>query len=174
MMMAMLEAGGIPILTDNLRQPDEDNPKGYYEYEPVKALRKSEDKSWLEAARGKAVKVISELLMHLPPTHFYKVVFMNRDIREVISSQDTMLAHRGAPSETGLESDLLVLFEEHLKKVIGWIDEQPSVRAIEVDYKEAVAEPILQAERIRRFLESPLDIKKMASVVDEKLYRNRS
>ena len=36
MMMKMLEAGGMQILTDNLRTADENNPKGYYEYERVK------------------------------------------------------------------------------------------------------------------------------------------
>ena len=32
MMMKMLEAGGMQVLTDNIRTPDEDNPKGYYEF----------------------------------------------------------------------------------------------------------------------------------------------
>ena len=33
MMMKMLEVGRQPILTDNLREADANNPNGYYEFE---------------------------------------------------------------------------------------------------------------------------------------------
>jgi hypothetical protein len=38
MLMQMLVAGGMPILTDRFREADEDNPKGYFELESVKAM----------------------------------------------------------------------------------------------------------------------------------------
>ena len=85
MMMKMLEAGGVPVWLDGVRTPDDQNPKGYYELERVKQLDKGLDKSWVRAGRGRAVKVISSLLEHLPPDNNYHVVFMNRDIQEVLN-----------------------------------------------------------------------------------------
>ena len=95
MAMKMLEAGGMPILADGIRTADISNPKGYYEYEPVKELDKGGDVAWLAEARGKAVKIISFLLTWLPETYDYRVIFMQRDLREVLASQNAMLAHRG-------------------------------------------------------------------------------
>ena len=86
MMMKMLEAGGLETLTDEIREPDEDNPKGYCEFERVKALDKDEEKLWLTEVQGKGIKIISELLRQLPGTYFYKVIFMDRDLEEVVAS----------------------------------------------------------------------------------------
>ena len=94
MMMKMLEAGGIPLLTDSIRQADEDNPKGYYEFERAKKLPDG-DTAWLKEARGKAVKIIAALLMELPQGYTYQVLFMHRNIQEVLASQSKMLARRG-------------------------------------------------------------------------------
>ena len=90
MMMKMLEAGGISLLTDRQRQPDADNPDGYYELEVVKKL--GDDVSWLAEAEGKAVKIISQLLTLLPAeSHQYRVLLMDRNIDEVLASQMEML-----------------------------------------------------------------------------------
>ena len=94
MMMKMLEAGGIPPLTDEIRTADTDNPKGYYEFERVKKMDKG-DTAWLENAQGKSVKVISALLKHLPSDYRYRVIFMRRDMSEILASQKKMLDHRG-------------------------------------------------------------------------------
>jgi hypothetical protein len=97
-MMRMLDAGGIPALTDGHRPPDEHNPGGYFEYDPVKRL--AEDASWLEAARGRAVKVIYRLLAHLPAQLDYRVVFMERDMGEVFESSATCFAREATPRRT--------------------------------------------------------------------------
>ena len=174
MMMAMLDAGGIPLLTDHLRRADEDNPRGYYEYEPVKALRREGNHAWLEEAKGRAVKVISELVLHLPSDYNYRIIFMNRDLPEIIASQDRMLARRGKPEEAaGDEDELAEAFHQHLRKVKAWIKEHSNSPAMEVHYREALDEPVAQAKRIQEFLDKKLDIAKMAGVVDKKLYRNR-
>src|SRR5687768_8758894 len=99
MAMKMLEAGGLSVVTDGLRTPDEDNPKGYYEDERVKRLHKEPDKTWLHEARGKVVKIISFLLKSLPPDHNYKVVLMQRNLREIVASQNKMLARLGKPND---------------------------------------------------------------------------
>src|SRR5262249_56905877 len=96
LMMQMLQVGGMPLLIDDLRPPDADNPNGYWEYEPVKCLQ--QDNFWIPKAEGKAVKVISALLQYLPPQHTYKIIFMQRPLPEILASQTVMLERRGAPS----------------------------------------------------------------------------
>ncbi|MBA3441249.1 MAG: sulfotransferase [Pyrinomonadaceae bacterium] len=172
MMMRMLEAGGVDILTDGIRAADEDNPKGYYEVELVKTLRQQIDKFWLEEAKGKAVKVISSLLDTLPQAYTYKVIFMNRNIEEVIASQNKMRLRRGDNSESA-DEDMARLFRKHLEKVKDWIARQSNFKLIDVDYREVLESPLHHAERIKTFLGKEIDVEKMSGVVDGNLYRNR-
>ncbi len=174
MMMGMLEAGGVEILTDSVREADEDNPKGYFEFEPVKELAQDRSKSWLEDAPGKAIKVISELLTELPSGFRFKLIFMNRNLEEVIASQNKMLVRRGEPPDAGDDEKMTLLFERHLGKVNRWIDRQSQFEVIFLDYKRVLEEPAGQAEKIKAFLLRELDVTKMARVVDRELYRNRS
>src|SRR4026207_1990286 len=78
MMMAMLQAGGVELISDGIRKPDIDNPRGYFELEAVKRLAKNPDTTWLAGSNGKVVKVVSSLLKHLPSLYQYDVIFMNR------------------------------------------------------------------------------------------------
>ena len=174
MMMAMLEAGGVEILTDLVREADEDNPRGYFEFEPVKQLAKDRSKAWLEDAPGKAVKIISELLKELPSGVSFRLIFMNRNLEELIASQNKMLVRRGEPPAAGDDEKMLLLFERHLEKVKQWIDRQSHFEVLFVDYKKVLEDPDGQAEQIRAFLQRDLDVTKMAHVVDRQLYRNRS
>ena len=169
--MKMLEAGGIKALTDNIRTADEDNPKGYYEFERVKKL--PQDRSWLEEARGKAVKIISALLKHLPQGYTYKVIFMHRSLWEVLASQKQMLIRRGEPTDRVGDEVLSGMFQKHLKRVEAWIDERPDVSVIYVDYNAVLENPIEQADRINQFLGNTLDAEKMAGVVDPALHRQQ-
>ena len=174
MLMGMLEAGGIEILTDCLREADEDNPKGYFEFEPVKQLAQDRSKLWLEEAPGKAVKIISELLKELPSDSSFRLIFMNRNLEEVIASQNKMLVRRGEPPAAGDDEKMLLLFERHLEKVKQWIDHQSHFEVLFVAYKKVLEDPDGQAEQIKAFLQRELDLTKMARVVDRELYRNRS
>ena len=174
MIMKMLKVGGITLLTDNVRKADQDNPQGYYEFEKIKNLHREEDKSWIGDAKGKALKVISELLKELPPNSFFKLIFMDRDLEEVIISQNKMLIRRGEPSDPADNRKMMLLFEKHLRKVKNWIRQQSNFEVIFVDYKEVLEDPIRHAERIKDFLQRELDVKRMAGVVDKRLYRSRS
>src|SRR6185369_5935200 len=98
MMMSMLVAGGIKAMTDSIRTADEDNPKGYFELEKVKELEK--DHLWLSDAAGKAIKIISALLKHLPREYPYKTIFMRREMKEILASQRQMLIRRGEATDT--------------------------------------------------------------------------
>lgn len=171
LMMAMLEAGGIPALTDGVRSADEDNRKGYYEYEPVKALRR--DASWVGRARGKAVKVIHALLDALPEGIEYRVVFMRRDLAEVVASQGVMLARSGRKGGRITEAQLRDLYEREYAKAERWLESRPNMRVLFVDYNELVRDPESGASRIARFFGKPLDAQAMARVVDPSLYRQR-
>jgi len=173
MAMKMVEAGGLKVCTDNQRRPDEDNPKGYYEVERVKNLRNESDKSWLREARGKAIKVISSLLPELPPDNFYKVVFLNRDLDEVIASQNKMLERRGEPLAQD-DEQIKEHFRNHLQNVKAWLKRQPNFEVLEVNYREVVQNPAEQAAQIQRFLGRKLDTARMAAAIDPALYRNRA
>ena len=173
MAMKMLEAAGLPIVTDGAREADEDNPKGYYELERIKDLAKETDDTWLRDARGKAVKIISYLLRSLPPTHNYDVIFMRRNIEEVIASQNKMLARRGE-SGGGADDDRMArLFEADLWRAGYLLKHAPQFRSLDVEYRRVLEEPREQAGRIAEFLGRPLPVDRMVEVVDATLYRNR-
>lgn len=173
MMMKILEAGGLPIMTDSIRSADEDNPKGYYEFERVKQLPKG-DKEWLNDAKGKVVKVISALLQHLPTDYDYKVVFMQRNIEEVLASQRKMLVRRGQAADNTNDDKMSALFQKHLQKIENWLNEQANFSVLYVNYNEVLAEPLQQIEQLNYFFDDSLNQKKMLAVVEPTLYRNRS
>ena len=172
MMMKMLEAGGIPPLTDEIREADKDNPKGYYEFERVKKLDEG-DTAWLEEAQGKAVKVISALLKYLPQGYTYKVLFMRRNMEEILASQRQMLIRRGEPTDEVSDEELMELFGKHLAQVQAWVDEQPNVDVLYVSYNEVMENPLAQVVRVNHFLGDTLDAESMVAVVDRVLYRQR-
>lgn len=172
MMMKILEAGGLQILTDNLRAADEDNPKGYFELERVKAL-KDGDHAWLGDAGGKAVKVISSLLGELPPSFHYRIVFMQRQISEVLASQKQMLIRRGEPAE-GDDARMAENFQEHLKRVRVWLANQPNMQVLYVDYNALMADPAPQVRAVAAFLDLEERLPDMLAVPDPALYRQKA
>jgi sulfotransferase family protein len=170
MMMRMVEAGGVPLLTDRLRGADEDNPHGYFELEAVKATK--QDASWVEGAVGRAVKVVHLLLPELPADREYRVVMMNRDLDEVVASQATMLARSGrrsAPPEV-----LKRVFAAQMQQVRSWMGSRRGVSALEVSYKRVLEAPLEEARRVAAFLAITGDPAVMAAAVDRALYRNRT
>ena len=172
MMMEMLEAGGMGVLTDYLREPDSDNPRGYYEFERVKQLK--HDHEWLKDAEGKAVKIISQLLRYLPADYSYKVVFMRREMDEILASQRKMLVRRGEATDRIADDRLAVLFRQHVERVEDWLDQQPNFDVIYVSYNRILEEPHTQARRVAEFLSRALDVGAMTDVVDPNLYRQRA
>ena len=172
MMMKMLEAGGLPPVTDNERTADDDNPKGYYEFERVKKMQEG-DVSWVKDAPGKVVKVISYLLQHLPAGYEYKVIFMRRAMPEILASQKKMLVNRGEPTDKVSDEELTVLYQKHLDKTFSWMSQQKNITFMEVDYNQMLKDPLPMLPQIRAFVGNHLDADKMAEVVDPDLYRHR-
>jgi hypothetical protein len=172
MMMRMLAEGGLPILTDNLRRPDDDNPNGYFELEVVRQLKEG-NFAWLPDASGKVVKVISALLEYLPKEQQYKVIFMERDSHETLASQKKMLDHRGQLSRLS-DEEMEQEFHKHLAAMKPWLVRQPNMDVLYVNYNTLMAEPKSSCERIIEFLGLPLNQAQMLVVPDKQLYRNRS
>lgn len=172
MMMRMLDAAGLPIMTDHERSADEDNPKGYYEYERVKDLENEPDKSWVRTARGKVLKVISHLLKDLPDENQYRVIFMRRDLDEVVASQNKMLERRGEdnPLDDQATKDYYL---RHIVQVRFLTRNRDHIELHEASYAEALTEPEEFARKIVEFVGLPVDEVAMAGVVDKQLYRNR-
>lgn len=173
MMMKALEAGGITMLTDNLRQADVDNPKGYYEFERVKKLPQG-DTAWLAEARGKGVKVIAALLEYLPPGYTYRILFMQRALPEILASQKKMLERRGQDPNKVSDEEMARLFTQHVNKVKAWLATQPHMTVLDVDYNQMLAAPRPHLAAVNQFLGNILDLDRMAAVVDQDLYRNRA
>ena len=171
MTMKMLEAGGIPPLTDQIREADSDNPKGYYEFERAKKLREG-DTAWIPEAEGKVVKVIGALLIHMPPDYEYRVLFMRREMSEILASQAKMLENRGEENKVD-DATLTGLFDKHIKQVEDWMNSQPNLKYIDVNYNTTLADPAPQVKRINQFLGGELDEAAMLRIVDPQLYRQK-
>ena len=172
MMMKMLEAGGLLPVTDNERTADEDNPKGYYEFERVKKMSEG-DVAWVKDAPGKVVKVISYLLQHLPPGYDYKVIFMRRAMPEILASQKKMLINRGEPTDKVSDEELSLLYEKHLEKTFNWLNQQKNFSYMEADYNQMLKNPGSLLPQMKAFLGNHLNFEKVAEVVDPKLYHQR-
>jgi len=171
MMMQMLMAGGMDIVTDEIRKADDDNPRGYLEWERVKKLK--EDHFWLNECPGKAVKVISMLLFDLPSTHHYKIIFMQREIEEVLASQRIMLERRGETNDGISDAHMAEKFEKHLKQVEDWIAHQSNIEVLYVKYNEVIKDPLRYSKVVDNFLGEDFNTKTMAEAVAETLYRQR-
>ncbi len=172
LMMQMLVAGGMPAVSDGLRTADADNPRGYFELEAVKKLKT--DTTWVAGARGHAVKVISMLLCELPSDYEYRVIFMLRDMDEILASQNEMLKRRGTAGNATGDAAMRKHFEAHLKKVQAWLAERKNFRIHFCDYRELLREPASQSHSIADFLGGGLDEPAMVRAIDPALHRNRA
>jgi hypothetical protein len=171
LMMQMLAAGGMTLLTDSERKPDADNPRGYSEWEPAKLLPKQPE--LIDQAEGKAVKVISQLLLSLPPERDYKVIFMERALPEVLASQDEMLRRRGSSDSVSHEV-IGSAFEKHLMAVRAWFNQRADIAVCWLQYKRILEDPSGSSRIIQQFLARDLNVEAMVEQVDPALYRNRS
>lgn len=172
LMMQMLAAGGLPILTDGVRGPDPDNPRGYLEWEPIKRLRQEPHR--IDEAEGKAIKVISSLLQGLPAGPSYCVLFMRRPLEEVLASQAAMIRRLGTRGPATDPASLASAMRAHLAQVSAWLERRETLQVAWVDYHRLLARPREEARRIRAFLGLALDEAAMAAAVDPSLHRQRA
>jgi hypothetical protein len=171
MMMKMLAEGGLEIVSDTVRTADDDNPNGYFEFEQVKQLDDGKVE-WLAGARGKVVKIISSLLEYLPGEYHYKIIFMERDLKEVLASQQKMLKNRQEQSQVE-DTQMREQFDKHLVSVKYWLARQPNMEVLYVNYNRLITIPQEYCVRIAEYVGIPLDVEKMLAVPNVTLYRNR-
>ncbi|VAX32116.1 hypothetical protein MNBD_NITROSPIRAE03-1245 [hydrothermal vent metagenome] len=170
MMMKMLQSGGMEVVIDNIRKADEDNPEGYYEFEKVKKLK--EDASWLDGVEGKVVKMASMLLYDLPSDKNYRLIFMKRNLEEILLSQRKMLERNGAEDNID-DEEMRRLFSKHLEEIEGWLSGQQNLEVLYVDYNDMLKKPQENVRNLNGFLDNILDTDRMIKVVDASLYRNK-
>jgi hypothetical protein len=171
MVMQMVQAGGMPALVDGNRAADDDNPRGYLEFERVKSLRT--DQTWLDDAVGKVVKIIHLLLPELPEERDYRVLFLDRDLDEVVESQRKMLVRLGKPGGALPPERLKAVFTTQLKAVAAVLAGRPRTQLLYLPYQQVVGDAAWAAASINRFLGGGLDEAAMGAAVDPSLYRNR-
>jgi len=174
MMMSMLEAGGMQIMSDGARRADVDNPKGYYEYDRIKDLERETDKGYVREARGKALKVISFLIPHLPGDNDYRVIFMRRDLDEVLASQDKMIQRLGSDDAAADREAMKEAYRNDIVRTRILCRKRQNFALIEIQYGATIEDPAETARRVNEFLGGRLDEAAMRKAVDDSLYRNRS
>jgi hypothetical protein len=172
LMMQMLLAGGMPVLIDGERVADADNPRGYFEWEPIKLLPR--DPTVIIEAEDKAVKVVSQLLFALPSTHRYKIIFMRRQVAEVVASQSEMIRRRGLPASPLTSMQMASALDMHLKQVQTWLQNKPDLSVQNVEHRELMNDPERIGRTIAEYLGGNLDVDVMSRQVDASLYRHRT
>ena len=169
-MMQMMELGGAELFVDGKREPDEDNPKGYCEFEKTKSL--AADNSWVGEAKGKVIKVVAPLLENLPAEYAYRIIFMYRDVEEVIRSQAKMLERSGKDGGNLSDEKLKAVLEYQLEMAAKLLGDK-RVSTIRIPYRRVVEDPDFVIDALKGFLGTDFDWDKMIGAIDKDLYRNR-
>jgi hypothetical protein len=196
LMMQLLEAAGLPAFTDGRRAADASNEKGYYEHDQVAALLTSPDKSWLAGARGHSLKVVAPLLAALPlqiqkskinhpqpvlrspsgevgstiSSLHYRILFMEREMEEILASQDSMLARLGKPTHPG--ADIAKAYRQQVRHAKSWLTGR-GIPAMSVSYADLVHRPDEALPPLAAFLGVPEKLAAMRAVIDPTLHRAR-
>ena len=174
MVMQMLAAGGLELLSDTKRGADANNPRGYHEYEPVKSLGRAPAVHWIEKTRGKAVKVVAPLLIHLPAGRPYRIVFVERPLVEVLASQAAMLERSGQATTPRSQRQLAAAYLQQTQRLQAQLQASgPSVQLLSLRYHDAISNPVKTAARLNRFLGGELNETAMAAAIDPQLHRQR-
>ena len=171
MMMQALHKGGVEPYADTNREADSDNPRGYYEHE--KATQLMRDRSWVPEARGKAVKIVAQLLNHLPKDETYRIIFMDRDLREVIKSQKAMLERLGREGAKLGDGAMMTTLDRQVHTIENMMAMQDNIETLFVDYADALADPEATSKRINEFMGGNLNESEMQSAIDPSLRRQK-
>lgn len=167
LMMQVMDKGGVPVLQDGVRERDISNPQGYYELEAVKGI--VNDNSFLAEGVGKVVKIVSPLPIYMDTNFNYRVVFMRRDIEEILLSQEKMLEK----DQTSEREKFRTIYEFHLKKTYRFLKEN-EIPYINVSYNDLMSEPEKVLGEVKEFCNLKASVEELSQVVNPDLYRNRN
>ena len=171
LVMQILHSMGIELFIDNHRPPDQSNPKGYFEHELVKSLQK--DTSWLKRANGKAIKIVSPLIKYLPVELYYKIIYIIRDLDEIILSQERMLSEKNIKDDTINSNELKKLFFKDLRQTRNWVNKELHCDYLEIFHSKLLANPEPEIERLKSFFKIDANKTSVLKVIDNKLYRSK-
>jgi hypothetical protein len=171
MMMQILVAEGREVLTDGKRAADEDNPQGYFEFE--KTLELARNSSWLPQARGKVVKIVAQLLPLLPPHEHYQIIFMERNLEEVIASQHAMLVRQGRSGAALSRQQLREAYAAQVQRVRHHLAQRSEMRTLFVNYAELLANSSVGVDRVACFLGEPFNREAATNCVRPELRRQK-
>ncbi|HOK08063.1 MAG TPA: sulfotransferase domain-containing protein [Candidatus Hydrogenedens sp.] len=172
LVMQILYAGGIPLLFDSERLPDNNNPYGYYEHSKIKALTKNSDLSWLNSYQGYAVKIVSPTLAKLNIQFPARIIFMMRSIQEIIESQQKMITRKTHLTLEQIKSeDLYKIYEKHIQQTLNLLQINPYLKILKIEFSNLFHDTDNTIMKIIHFLDGELDIEKMKSVINPELYR---
>ena len=182
LVMQMLEAAGIPAYTDEERKPDESNPQGYFESQNVMGLMNDRiAKSWLSQAKGKTLKVVAPLLPSLvrgikkdgqPHRLHYRIVFINRDISEVIDSQSKMLNRLDKSVEANQPVNIESAFRTQLNAARNWINGN-QIPSFEIEHRDLLTDSEFTVRKLAGFLGCENCADAMSAVIRPELYRSK-
>ena len=167
LMMQLLNKSTLEILSDGIRQKDISNPEGYYELEAVKGIVR--DNSFLKDALGKVVKIVAPLPIYLDKSLDYRIVFMRREIEEVLRSQEKMLNK----DQTSEREKFRTIYEMHLKKTYHFF-ESNSIPYLDIQYKQLLNDSEVELQKLIEFLDLSTSVDELLSVIKVDLYRNKA
>ncbi len=184
LMMQILEAAGVAPFTDNKRQADELNPKGYYEHDKVASLLSNPDRSWIKEAKGTAIKVVVPLLAGLPPKLrkpasepeplHYRILFMERDMEEILQSQETMLQRLGkSPVASEKAVDISKAYRQQERHAKSWCASL-GIHAMSISFQALVHHPDEILPQLAGFLGATDELPAMRACIDPALHRARN
>jgi predicted AlkP superfamily phosphohydrolase/phosphomutase/tetratricopeptide (TPR) repeat protein len=176
LMMQMLEKGGLPPKTDSERAADQDNPKGYFEWEAIKKLASQPQLFDEQGLDQKSIKVVAPLLPLLPYRHNYKVIFMDRPVDEVVASQAKMTDRLGTQGADWSDETLAKELHRYRQLSLAWLAGHPRAELLVVNYPSLLESPASHIDSISEFIGAELLPLKdsMGTAIDATLYRNRS
>jgi hypothetical protein len=82
-----------------------------------------------------------------------------------------MLLRNGNKSAKNYPMNLAVSYRNTLTKARNWARESHNVDLLYVEHNDVINNPEKEAKRVAGFLGVEMDVAKMASAVDKKLYR---
>jgi hypothetical protein len=175
MMMQMLQAGGITPFADDHRPADESNPRGYLEHELARKL--AADQTWVGQAKGQAVKIVAQLLPHLPRDHKYRIVMMHRPLAEIVASQKKLLQRLGKEGGQISDESLQKTFAQQVRQVralLGHFRQKGLLDVLDIKYHDVLRDPQAVARQLAGFMGSQFDVGKAAWAVDPTLRHEKS
>jgi len=170
LVMQILKEGGFPIIYDDERMPDKNNPRGYYELYGGKIISKILKKQFNPSLYYDSAIKITCYGLPLLPNGNYHILYIERDIDEVCNSQDRIVGNLGVNIDRKRLRELLFKMNEDVKYKI---EKRGDMKVLYIKHNNFFTYPRTEIEKISDFL-GGIDIDKAINAIDKDLYRNKN